>query len=183
MTATTQRMTADELLGLPDDGLRRELVRGELRTMAPAGNTHGRISMRFAWRLAHHVELHDLGTVLAAETGFRLSSDPDTVRAPDVAFVGQPRLLAAGRVEGFWPGAPDLAVEVLSPGDSFAEVEEKVRDWLAAGTRLVVVANPAQRTLTVYRSLSDIRVLQEGETLDAGDVVPGWRVPVAEIFG
>ena len=101
--------------------------------------------MRITWRLAQYVEGNRLGTVYAAETGFRLSSDPDTVRAPDVAFVSRARVEAVGEVEGFWPEAPDLAVEVISPDDSYADVEEKVFDWLDAGTKMILVVNPRQR--------------------------------------
>ena len=112
--------------------------------MTPAGNEHGKIAMSVAWRLAQHVEAHGLGAVYAAETGFRLASDPDTVRAPDAAFVSQARLDAVGAVAGYWPGAPDLVVEVVSPGDRYGEVAEKVADWLAAGTQMVVVVEPQQ---------------------------------------
>lgn len=92
MDVVRQHATADELLHMPDDGFRYELVRGELRQMTPAGNVHGRVAMSFAWRLARHVEENGLGTVYVAETGFKLSSDPDTVRAPDVAFVNRTRV-------------------------------------------------------------------------------------------
>jgi Uma2 family endonuclease len=109
--------------------------------------------------LAQYAEENRLGTVYAAETGFRLASDPDTVRAPDVAFVSQARVEAVGEVEGFWPEAPDLAVEVVSPGDSYSEVEEKVFAWLDAGTKMVVVINPRQRSATVYKSPTDIIAL------------------------
>lgn len=182
MTAITQKLTAEDLLRMPDDGFHYELVGGELRKMTPAGNEHGQITLRFAWRLAQHVEANSLGVAYAAETGFLLSTDPDTVRAPDVAFVSQQRLEEVGEVKGYWPGAPDMAVEVISPNDRYAEVEEKVSDWLEAGTRMVVVVNPRQHTVTVYRSLSDIRVLSEDEVLDGGDVVPGWEVRVKDLF-
>ena len=175
-------VTADELLRMPDDGLRRELVRGELREMTPAGYRHGRVAMRIGSRLDRFVDENGLGDVVAAETGFRLESDPDTVRAPDVAFVRRERVEVAGDWVGFWLGAPDLAVEVISPGDSFADVEDKVFDWLDAGCGMVVVANPPKRTATVYRSRTDILVLTEADELDGGDVVPGWRLPVREIF-
>ena len=123
---------------MPDDGFRYELVRGELRRMNPAGNVHGRVAMNFGILLGSYVKAHDLGTVYAAETGFKLATDPDTVRAPDVAFVGRARVEAVGELEGFWPGTPDLAVEVVSPRDgAHAEVEEKVFDWLDAGTKTV----------------------------------------------
>lgn len=181
MDVVRQQVTADELLHMPDDDFRYELVRGELRRMNPAGNVHGRVAMSFAWRLARHVEENRLGTVYAAETGFRLSSDPDTVRAPDVAFVSRARVEAIGDIEGFWPEAPDLAVEVISPGDSYADVEEKVFDWLDAGTKMVVI-NPRQRSATVYKSPTDIAALAEADVLDGGDVVPGFELAVREIF-
>jgi Uma2 family endonuclease len=182
MAVVRQQVTADELLLMPDDGFRYELVQGELRQMNPAGNVHGRVTMSFAWRLARHVEENRLGTVYAAETGFRLASDPDTVRVPDVALVSQARVEAIGEVEGFWPEAPDLAVEVVSPGDSYSEVEEKVFAWLDAGTKMVVVINPRQRSATVYKSPTDIVALTEADVLAGGDVVPGFELAVREIF-
>jgi Uma2 family endonuclease len=170
------------LLLMPDDGFRYELVHGELRRMHPAGNVHGRVTMRFAWRLAQYVEENRLGTVYAAETGFRLATDPDTVRAPDVAFVSRARVETVGEVEGFWPRAPDLAVEVISPGDGYTEVEEKIFAWLDAGTKMVVVVNPRQQSVTVYRSQTDITAFTEAGVLDGVDVVPGFELAVREIF-
>lgn len=93
------------------------------------------------------------------------------------------RAEAVGIKEGFWPGAPDLAIEVVSPSETFANVEEKVLDWLGAGTRMVVVVSPAHRLVTVYRSKEDVSLLGEEAEIDGGDVVPGWRFPVREIFG
>lgn len=118
----------------------------------------------------------------AAETGFKLASNPDHVRAPDAAFVRTERADKVGNSEGFFPGAPDLAVEVVSPSDTFVEVEEKVFDWLQAGSHAVVVVNPRKRSVTVYRSFTDVRVLSTSDTLTVEEVVPGWRLPVAEIF-
>lgn len=182
MSATIQGMTAEELLRMPDDGFRYELIRGELKKMVPAGSNHGRIAVNVAVHLAQYVRANNLGRVYAAETGFRLALDPDTVRAPDVAFIRQERIEEVGEVEGYWPGAPDLAVEVISPGDLYTEVEEKVFTWLEAGTRLVVVVDPRRHTVTVYRGKGDIRVLTEGELLRGEDVVPGWEVAVEELF-
>src|SRR5215207_11004568 len=108
-------VTADELLWMPDDGLRRELVDGEVRVMTPAGHPHGDIAMRIGWRLASHIEMQGLGKAYAAETAFRIASNPDTVLAPDVSFVGLERVQAAKGTEGPFPGAPDLALEVVSP--------------------------------------------------------------------
>ncbi len=182
MDVVRQQVGAEELLYMPDDGFRYELVQGELRRMNPAGNVHGRIVVRITWRLAQHVEENRLGTVYAAETGFKLATDPDTVRAPDVAFVSRARVEAIGEVEGFWPEAPELAVEVISPGDGYADVEEKVFDWLDAGTKMVVVINPRQRSATVYKSPTDITVLTEADVLDGGDIVPGFELAVRDIF-
>lgn len=182
MSTTIQPTTANDLLRMPDDGFRYELVRGELTKMSPAGNKHGRFAANVTISLGPHVKANKLGAVYAAETGFWLQSEPDTVRAPDVAFVSQKRLEEVGDVDGFWPGAPDLVVEVISPSDAYTEVEEKVFEWLGAGARMVVVVNPRKRAVTVYRSLTDIRILTEDDTLDGGDVVPGWTMAVKEIF-
>lgn len=182
MTTTLQPLTADELLRLLDDGFRYELVKGELRKMSPAGHRHGRIAANMTGSLVPHVTTHKLGAVYAAETGFLISRNPDTVRAPDVAFISQKRLDDIGDVEGYWPGAPDLIVEVISPTDVYTEVEEKVFNWLAAGAKMVVVVNSRKRVVTVYRSLTDIVVLTEEGVLDGGDVVPGWSMPVRDIF-
>ena len=182
MTTQTRPMTAKELLEKPDDGFRYELVEGELRRMTPAGNVHGYIAANFLGPLQRHVRDGRLGRVYAAETGFRLSSDPDTVRAPDVAFVSRARLDETGDVSGYWPGAPDLAVEVVSPSDTHTEVTEKSLAWLGAGCRMVLAVDPSQRTVTVYRSREDIRILTGGEAIDGADVVPGFGLPVSNLF-
>jgi Uma2 family endonuclease len=167
---------------MPDDGFRYELVRGELRKMAAAGYIHGRVVMNLSTPLDQYVRAHNLGTVCAAETGFKLASNPDTVRAPDVAFIRRERVEEVGDVGGYWPGAPDLVVEVISPSDTYSEVEEKILEWLEAGVRLVIVANPRKRVITVYRSLTDITVLTEHDVLSGGDVVPGWTMLVRHVF-
>lgn len=182
MTVTHEPVTAGELPEMPDDGLRRELVRGEARTMAPAGNVHGRIAMNLGSLLAQYVRTNGLGVVYAAKTGFGISSNPDTVRASDAAFVRRERIEEVGGVEGYRPGAPDLAGEVASPNDTYAEVEEEVADWLRAGSRMVVVVEPRTRTVSVRTPPSEARVLLEGDTLDGRDVVPGWSLPVGDIF-
>ncbi len=182
VTTQARQITSEELLGMPDDGFRYELVKGELHKMPPAGSEHGYVAINIGTTLNSHVRANELGRVYAAETGFKLASDPDTVRAPDAAFVSRERVEKAGRVAGFWPGAPDLAVEVVSPGDTHAQVVEKALAWLEAGCRMVLVAEPERRTVTVYRSLDDIRMLTENDAIDGADVVPGWTLPVAEIF-
>ncbi len=182
MSQTPTLMTADELLRVPDDGMRRELVAGVVRVMEPAGFGHGRVALAIGMLLSAHVRAHDLGVALAAETGFVLATDPDTVRAPDAAFVRRERVEALGDTLKFWPEAPDLAVEVISPSDAFSDVEQKALQWLAAGTRLVVVADPVRRTITAYRGPSDIRIHDESETIDASAAVPGWSLVVADAF-
>ena len=182
MSVAHQLVTADELLHLPDDGFRYELVQGELRQMAPAGEEHSITTMSIGASLYAYVRANNLGRVYAAEAGFKITTDPDTVRAPDVAFVRRERIEASGIAKGYREGAPDLVVEVISPGDLYTDVDEKVADWLDAGTRMVIIVNPRKRTVKVYRSASDIKLLQEGDTLDGGDVVPGWQMPVKEIF-
>jgi Uma2 family endonuclease len=178
----TTTMTAEDLWRMPDDGMRHELVRGELRTMPPPGHEHGWLSSRIDRRLGTHVDEHGLGDV-AVELGCRLPTEPETVRAPDVAFIVRARVEAIGRSRRYFEGAPDLAVEVVSPGDTSTEVHETALDWLAAGTRLVLVVHPRPRTVTAYRSATDIVILGDGDTLDAGDVVDGWSVAVADLLG
>jgi Uma2 family endonuclease len=183
MSTSTQPTTADQLLRMPDDGFRYELVEGELRKMSPAGSEHGMLVVNVTLRLSQHVVKAALGVVFGAETGFLLSENPDTVRAPDVAFVRKERIPDTGVPASFWPGAPDLAVEVVSPSDRFGDVEEKVQGWLSAGTRAVWVVNPRGRSVTVYGSTTDIIRLTEDDVLEGGDVVPGFSCPVGEIFG
>lgn len=181
MSTSTRHVTADELFAMPNNA-RRELVRGEVREMAPAGFNHGDVTNRFAYLLSRHVYDNDLGKVSAAETGFRLQKDPDTVRGADVAFIAKARIPKNGGPAGFWPGAPDLVVEVVSPGDTLEEVEDKVDDYLSAGARMVLVITPRRKTLTVHRSGANPVILREGDVLDTGDVVPGFRCSVADIF-
>ena len=123
-----------------------------------------------------------MGAVYAAETGFLLSREPDTVRAPDVAFVRQDRLENVGNVKGYLPLAPDLVVEVVSPNDRFTAVETKAHTWLDAGAQMVVVVDPGTRTVRVYRTMESIAILRETDQLDASDVVPGWTFPVADLL-
>ena len=183
MVSKPRLVTAEELLEMPDDGYRYELVRGELRKMAPAGARHGRSAGKVARPLMNHVATNGLGEVYIAEAGFLLSSDPDLVRVPNVAFVRRGREEAVGVVDGFFPGPPDLAVEVISPSDRYTEVAEKVEDWLKAGTRMVVVVDGRRRVAIVHFRGKESVTLIERDTLDGGDVVPGWSMPVAEIFG
>ena len=181
MTIQAPLLTAADLLRLPDDSLRHELVRGELRTYALKGAEHGVITAEFGWLLGGHVRTRRMGKVFAAGTGFLITTDPDTVLAPDVSFIPQERLTTP-LPPGYWPFAPDLVAEVISPEDSYLEVDEKVQAWLAAGTRMVLVVNPRRRTVTVHRSPTDVTVLTEADQIEGGDVVPDWVLPVRALF-
>ncbi len=178
---TTQTLvTAEELLRLSAEGGRYELVAGELRTMSPSGGEHRGIAATFTTYLNMHVRAQRLGWVFAAETGFLVTTDPDTVLAPDVAFVRAERLGVASN--GFHRGAPDLAVEIVSPHDRYIEVAEKVASWLGYGTRMVVVVNPRRRSLAVHRSAVAVWHLTVEDRLDGEDVVPGWSLAVRDLF-
>ena len=180
--ATTQvQTTADELLRLPSGKNRYELIRGELKTRAPAGNEHGALAALMTDFLIVDVRAQKLGKVYAAETGFKLASNPDTVRAPDTAFISQQRLDEVGPVQGYWPGAPDLAAEVVSPCDLYTEVSDKVAEWLEAGSGMVVV-NPRNKQVVMHLSPTEVKVLGVDDTLNSGEVVPGWQLPIRELF-
>lgn len=182
MSTATRLLTADDLWNMPGHGRRCELVKGELRSMSPAGFDHGSVSMNLSGPLHQYVRSRRLGIVVAAETGFIIARNPDTVRAPDVAFVKMSRVPASGIPTKYWLGAPDLAVETVSPSTDASDVDEKVREWLAAGTLLVWVLDPRKRTAAVYGAGIAPRTLGASELLEGGDVVPGFQISVAEIF-
>jgi Uma2 family endonuclease len=183
MAVDASTTSADELLLMPRGRWRYELLRGELRVMEPTGIEHGRVASIVGALLFAHVRQTASGVVLAAETGFVLKSNPDTVRAPDAAFISQERFDRVGPTTKYWSGAPDFAVEVLSPSDRPDEVRKKVHEWLAAGTIAVVVLDPADHTATVHRSGCEASLYSQQDTLDLGDAVPDFRPAVAELFG
>src|SRR5688572_26184421 len=135
--ASSRPISADELFQMPDDGNRYELVRGRLVRVDPAGSKSSIVTRRIGTVIDVFIMRDELGICGAADWGFKLASDPDIVRAPDVAFVRAEHIPPGGIPAGFWPGAPDLAVEVISPSDSMVDLLEKVQEYLAAGTRLV----------------------------------------------
>lgn len=179
-TDSDELLTLDEFIRLPDEETRNELVRGRVVREPPAGFEHGGLAAHIAHRLREFVAREDLGMVVGAETGFILFEEPPTVRAPDAAFVARDRL-PEDRTD-FAPLAPDLAVEVVSPSNTMPQIHDKVCDFLDAGSRMVWIIEPRRRTVMVYRSRDDIRLLTEGDELDGGDVLPGFRFPVAELF-
>jgi Uma2 family endonuclease len=169
--------TAEELERAGDIGP-CELVRGELVMMMPPGGRHGKLANLIAHRLTAFVADNNLGTILA-ETGFVLSRDPDTVRAPDVVFLRTEREIG----DGFIDGAPELAVEVVSPGDRTGYLREEVAEWLEAGAEAVWVVDPRARTVTMHEGARGPRVLEETDTLDGGRVLPGFTLDLRELFG
>ena len=175
-------VTAEQLLAMPHDGMRHELMRGELRMMPPPGADHGWVAAEAGRVLGNHVKEHRLGRVFAAQTGFVLARDPDSVRAPDAAFVRQARLDALGGTSLYWPEAPALAVEVISPSDSFHDVEAKALDWLTAGTIAVLVLDPERRSGTIFRTRGEVHVHVGDTVLDLDDAVPGLHMQLAALF-
>ena len=171
--AATALLTAEQLLDMSIPDKHVELVRGVLVVREPPGGRHGRIAMNFAVELGMHVRTHQLGVVYAAETGFTLSRRPDTVRAPDVAFISRDRL-PSPEPTGYPELGPDLVVEVLSPGDRPGEVLAKIADWLSAGTRLVWVIDPDRRKARIYRDDGSEAIVAADEALDGENVVPGF---------
>jgi Uma2 family endonuclease len=157
MDVNTTLMTADGLFMLPASGGRYEVVPGELRRMTPAGSAHGVIVMHLSLLLGQFVKAHALGRVFGAETGFKIATDPETVRAPDLALVRRDGIPDSGVPAGLRPGTPDLAAEVIAPGDTYADVEEKVNEWLNTGTGMV----------------SEVTRLTVADILTGGDVLPG----------
>lgn len=178
-----RHLTVEELSELPDDGLRHELVEGELVSVAPAGFEHGDLAMELAFHVKAFVRARSLGAVLAAETGFVLRRKPDTVRAPDVAFVRAERVPPRDQRRRFAVLAPDLVAEVVSPTDRAGEVNGKVAQWLDAGVRLVWVVDPENRVVVAHEPGGVAHLLREGDELGGGDVLPGFRLPLAELFG
>jgi Uma2 family endonuclease len=181
MSDATHLVTAEELEKFPDDDYRYELVEGRVIRMSPTGAVHGWLVLHFASQLIQHVDTRRLGYVLT-EVGFRLASSPDTVRAPDLAFIRRERLPEGALPRGFWTGPPDLAVEVLSPDDRPFEIRTKVAEYLDRGVPLVVIIDPDERSVTVHRGSASPISLGTADLLDLDDVVQGFRCNVRDIF-
>lgn len=176
-------ITAEEFAALPLDGWRAELIRGEIVTMPAAFTDHGETAMNLAFIVTGYVKAHKLGKTFAAETGFLIARNPDTVRAPDFAFIQASRATAAASAPSWGQVIPDLVAEVVSSSDRASEIDAKVRMWLEAGVRLVWVLYPQTHTIFAHSPDAPVRLLKDGGTLDGGDVLPGFTVPVEEVFG
>ena len=183
MTTKSKLMTAEELLNMPDDGRRYELIEGDLIELAPPpGFAHGFTAGKIFAALYNFVTPLELGVVLAAETGFLVSTDPDTVRAPDAAFVAAERIHEGDLPVGYLPLAPDLLAEVVSPSDRASDVQKKVHMWLDAGAKLVWVAYPSTKSVAAYRSRTDVTIVEGEHLLDGAPVLDGFSIPVSRLF-
>ena len=181
MTTKLKLMTAEELLLLPDDDVKRELIRGVLTEEMPPGDEHGVLVAHIAWLFTSYCYENDYGQMRAGDSGFILERGPDTVRGPDLAWVSPDRLPAP--VRGYAELVPDLVVEVRSPSDSRRHMAERAMMWLSHGVRMALVADPQPPvTLTVYRPGEPPQVLGEFDTFDGGDVLPGFTTPVWSFF-
>ena len=180
----TPLMTAEELMRLPTgEGLRYELIDGELISMPASGFPHGRATARLTAALGQFIVDHELGEIFAAESGFKLTSNPDTVLAPDFAFITKQRHEELGEPPGFLPGSPALVVEVLSPDDRPSEVKAKTSLWFTGGAQQVWIVDPKKRIVTIYRSPSDSITFSGSDELEADDMFPGCRLSLDRIFG
>lgn len=178
---TLSPLTADDVARLSLPGKQVELVRGRLVVREPPGTRHGVIAAKLGYLVSAFVHQHAHGVVCAQDTGFKIGSDPDTVRAPDVAFVSAERVSQIPP-RGYAPFAPDLLAEILSPDDRPGEVLAKVGDWLEAGSRLVWLVDPLRATVHVYRSDGSVTMLGQHDTLDGENVLPGFACTLTDLF-
>ncbi len=180
MDTLKRTYTAQDLLSLQNDGDRYELIQGELIPLSPSGEQHGAIVATLTVLLGHFILTHKLGRPYGAETGFLVSTEPDTVRAPDFAFIRAERLQGSPGT-GYRHGTPDLAAEVISPGDTYSGMTEKALLWLDAGAQEVWLLDPRKRTVSVYLAKDWIRLLTAEDNLSS-DLFPGWQMAVGELF-
>ena len=180
--AAVSLMTAEEFAALPEDGRRYELVGGRLIEVSPSSSRSSILARRLGTRIDLYATEHNLGVVGDADWGMRLTDRPDSVRAPDIGFVRAERIPTEGIPAGFWPGPPDLALEVISPSDRFSDVMAKVDEYLAAGTRLVWLFDPERRTVRGFRAGGSSFQLGADGVLSGEDVLPGFELPLAGVW-
>ncbi len=173
-------ITGEELAEMGDIG-RCELVEGALMMRSPTGWRHGRYEARFGYILQNFIEENPLGEIFVGEVGIYTRRDPDTIRGADVLFISHERL-AQVQARSFLDVAPELIIEVMSPDDRWSEVKQKLKEYFAIGVTIVWVADPTDKTISIYRSLTDVRILSENEVITGEDVLPDFKVNVAEFF-
>ncbi|HEX8174765.1 MAG TPA: Uma2 family endonuclease [Pyrinomonadaceae bacterium] len=173
--------TDEELLSLPDDSKKCEIIKGEL-VVSPAGIEHEEIGVRLSSALFNFVRKHKLGIVCGSSAGYWMKGRT-TFLSPDVSFIAKERLQGAKRApKKFFNGAPDLAVEVLSPSDTIERLHEKIVEYFDNGAKLIWVLNPEDQTALVYHTPQPDKLLRADDLLDGEDVVPGFSMPVSELF-
>ena len=182
MTTAKKPLTSDDLLAMPDDGKRYELIREALVEMPSTSHEHGIVTDRFGRRMGNFIEDHDLGHGVAADTGVNVERDPDTVRAPDYGFISYERMAEPPQSRGYADVIPDLVLEVVSPNDRPAEIDAKTQMWLDSGVRLVLVAYPATREVYAHHDDGSVVRYGIGDTVVGDPVLPGFACPVADIF-
>ena len=182
-TAKPKLLTADDLLRLYSKGVKGELIRGVLHETMASGVRHGKIAIRLGGRMDAQVGRDGLGHVFGSDTGVLLERNPDTVREPDLAYVSAERLPPDADIDGYCPVAPDLVVEIKSPSDSEREVDDKATMWLSHGVRMALVINPETGTIRIRQPNLPAVMLAMDDTLDVGEVLPGFSCPVREILG
>lgn len=183
MTLTKEKqLTADDLLRLNSEGVRGELIRGVLCKTMPTGVRHGELVMNLGFLLNAFIKPQRLGRLVGSDSGMMLERDPDTVREPDIAFISAHKLPLGDQVSGYYEGAPDLVIEIASPNDSPREVYHKARMWISFGVTQVWVVDPETRTIEIHRLNQPLLSLAEDDTLDGGDVLPGFNCPVRDVF-
>ena len=180
MTTAKKLLTADDLLAMPDDGMRRELVQGELIEMPPASDDHGFVGEELSWRMSAFGSQRRLGKGRMAETGVQLA--PDTVLAPDYSFISYERMASRPQSRGYVQVVPDLVMEVFSPNDRQTLMDRKIQLWLGAGVRLVLAMYPATQEIIAHHDDGTVQRYGIGDILTCEPVLPGFACPVAEIF-
>jgi len=175
-------LTVEEFLTLSLPDGKAELVRGELRVTPPPGADHGLAAINLVIALGVFAKERGLGRAFGDNFGYELVRIPRTVRVPDASFVRAEHLPQQGLGPGLLRTPPDIAIEVLSPNETASELEEKLDDYTAAGTPLIWVVDPVRRTVMIVAANAAVRWAREGETIDGGDVLPGFTLPVTAIF-
>lgn len=182
MYSVPHLMTADQLYGLPSNDCRYQLVKGILERLPFTCAQHGEIRAILGGNLALFVRTHKLGVAYGADAGFQIGFDPDTVISTDIGFITLERRRMIRDHTTFIPFAPDLAIEVLSPDDTYSKTIAKIQDWLTAGTRAGVLVDPRKELVSIYRPGTPVVTLDESKVLEVPDIVPGWSMPVSDIF-
>jgi len=183
MSTTTPLMTVEDLEQFSKDCCSRELWHGELSTLSPPGPDHCRITARFVAKLFNHVDEHDLGEVFGNDCGFLLEENPDTLLGADVAFISRQRLSQMRKHRGFFVGPPDLAIEVISPGDRIKTVHVKAQEYLRFGALEAWVVNPRDRTITIYTRSTEPLELANADVLKDRSLLPGFACSISDLIG